>query len=127
MLQTYLVDGEVIDSLDLKALLIADGVCVDDEVCEAFAADCRVPMAIRQQGRRWGTALLPDRTVFAVADVGPASPFGLKVGANGRPCLTHRDRCLAEVTLPPATALFEQKTRAACRSAILPACRDGTP
>jgi len=109
MLQTYVVDGEVLDSLDLKVLLVGKGICVDDEVCEAFGSTHRVPRDVRKR-RRWGTLLLPDRTVASISDVGQASPFGLKIGPNGAPCLTHRKQFLAEVTFPPATALFEQKT-----------------
>jgi hypothetical protein len=54
--------------------------------------------------------LLPDRTVVGISDVGQASPFRLKVGTNGKPCLTHAEELVAEVDFPPATALLQQKT-----------------
>jgi hypothetical protein len=54
--------------------------------------------------------LLPDRTVVGISDVGRASPFRLKLGSNGKPCLVHREAFIAEVGFPPPTALFEQKT-----------------
>ena len=47
---------------------------------------------------------------MTLADVGHVSPFQLKIGSNGTPCLTHRDRFVTEVSFPPATTLFEQKT-----------------
>ena len=78
-------------------------------MCEAFAFHPPRSHGV-VRSRRWGTALLPDRTVVTIADVGQASPFRLKIGSNGMPCLTHRERFVAEVSFPPATALFEQKT-----------------
>lgn len=109
MLQSYVVDGQVLDSLDLKALLVGTGMLVDDEVCEAFRSTHRVPREVRKR-RRWGTLLLPDRTVVSISDVGQASPFRLKIGPNGAPCLTFGEEFVAEVDFPPATSLFEQKT-----------------
>jgi hypothetical protein len=109
MLQSYVVDGQVLDSLDLKAILVGKGICVEKEVCDAFRSTHRVPIAVREE-RRWGVFLLPDRTVVGISDVGKASPFRLKVGGNGKPCLTYGEEVVAEVTLPPATALFEQET-----------------
>ncbi|MGO8745692.1 MAG: radical SAM protein [Thermoguttaceae bacterium] len=105
----YVIDGEVLDSLDLKVLLVAEGMHVDDGVCETFASNYRVPTPLRNR-RRWGTGLLPDRTVVTLADVAETSPFHLKIGSNGTPCLTHRDRFVTEISFPPATSLFEQKT-----------------
>ena len=54
----YVIDGEVLDSLDLKVLLVAEGMHVDDGVCETFASNYRVPTPLRNR-RRWGTGLLP--------------------------------------------------------------------
>ena len=39
----YVIDGEVLDSLDLKVLLVAEGMHVGDEVCEAFASTTAFP------------------------------------------------------------------------------------
>jgi len=109
MLPSYVVDGQPLDSLDLKVLLVAEGTCVDDEVWESLASTHRVPLELMNR-RRWGAGLLPDRTVVSIADVGEASPFRLKIGSHGAPCLTHRHRFVAEISFPPATKLFEQTT-----------------
>ena len=109
MLQTYTVAGEVMDSLDLKVLLVGKGVHVDDEVCEALSRTRRAPRDVRKR-RRSGVLLLPDRTVVGVAGNDPATPFRVRMGDGGAPCLTWGDEFLAEVTFPPATALFEQTT-----------------
>jgi hypothetical protein len=105
----YVVDGQVLNSLDLKVLLIGNGMQVDDEVCEPLQATCRSPRDVRKR-RRSGALMLPDGMMVGIADVGPASPFRLKLGSNGAPCLTHREKFLAEVAFPPATALLEQTT-----------------
>ena len=110
MLQSYVVDGETLDSLDLKVLLVGNGIAVDDAVCEAFKHSHRVPADIRKRRRRWGTLFLPDQTVVSISDVGDASPFRLTIGSGGTPCLTHRDEFVTEVSFPPATRLFEQTT-----------------
>lgn len=109
MIQTYMVNGEVVDSLDLKVMLVGAGICVDEELCAAFARTHRVPRN-RRKRRRSGTLLLPDRTVVGVADNTPQSPFRLTISAGGTPCLTHGEEWITEVSFPPATALFEQTT-----------------
>ncbi len=109
MLESYRVNGQVVDSLDLKVLLVGNGVRIDEEVCEVFRATHRAPKDVRKR-RRSGTLLLPDRTVVGIADNDPASPFRLRIGSRGTPCLSFGDDFLAEVTFPPATALFEQTT-----------------
>lgn len=109
MLQTYTVDGSVLDSLDVKVLLVGQGVQVDDEVCEAMRTTCRVPRTVLNR-RKWGAMILPDETVVNVADVGQPTPFHLKLGRGGSPCLEMNGRFLTDVAFPPATALFDQTT-----------------
>lgn len=109
MLQTYIVDGVAIDSLDLKVLLVGAGVRVDEEVREVLGTTYRMPRNVRKR-RLSGTLLLPDRTVVGIASNDEGSPFALKLASGGTPCLTHRGEFLSEISFPPATALFEQTT-----------------
>jgi len=129
MLSKYRLDGEEVDSLDLKAMIVTRGVRVSNEIYRMFGKTCRVypdPLACN-------CFILPDRTVVHLTDVGfhlrylrsvmslsslrspksllqAPSPFGLEVSDSGTPILSHHGAKIAEVDFPPASHFYEQVT-----------------
>jgi len=106
MLHSYLVNRDVVDSLDLKVLLLSKGVCVHNEIWTTFARTHRLAPG----PRTCNNLFLPDGTVVHIADVGPAAPFHLELGVEGKPCLTCAGRLITEVSFPAATAFYDQRT-----------------
>ncbi|NLX99106.1 MAG: hypothetical protein GXY83_23450 [Rhodopirellula sp.] len=106
MLTELLLDGKRIDTLDLKALLLIQGVHVRAEVYETFGASHR----ISRDPLQCSALFLPDGTVVHIADIGAAAPFELSLGPRGNPCLLHRGEFVADVSLPSPTAFYRQRT-----------------
>lgn len=106
MLRTYTLNGEEIDSLELKTLLITRGLDIRDSIYEEFGKTHRLspdPLACN-------CLLLPDDTVVHMTHVGPTSPFSLNVAEGGGACLAHKGEFLADVSFPPKTRFYEQRT-----------------
>jgi len=108
MLGRYRLNGDDVDSLELKALVVTRGVNISPLVFERFSGSHRVsppgdPTAC-------DCFLLPDGSVVHAANVGERSPFALGVGEDGKPVLKYAGRDLTQVELPPATAFYEQRT-----------------
>lgn len=108
MLQTYKVNGQELDSLDLKVLLITRGMNIPDEIPEHFGASHRVMPASHPQA--CNCFILPDEVVVHMVNTGPSSGFGMEVGDSGKACLTYHGECLTEVDFPPRTQFYEQNT-----------------
>jgi hypothetical protein len=106
MLPVYSVDGERVDSLDLKALLLTRGIRVQPEVYRMFGSTHR----FSPDPMQCNALFLPDGTVVHIADVGAAAPFELALGAEGAPRLRHRGNFVADVSFPPATSFYRQRT-----------------
>jgi len=107
MLRKYLVNGEEIDSLELKVLLITKGVNVSaSEIYEQFGKTHR----ISQNPVECNCLILPGDIVVHLADVGPTSPFRLELSANGNPCLSYGDTPVTGVSFPPKTEFYRQCT-----------------
>ena len=106
MLRQFAVDGETLDSLDLKVLILTKGVFVDDEVYRALAATQR----ISPHPLECSALFLPDNTVVHLADVGPTAPFHLTLDHGDNPCLLRGDDFITNVSFPPKTDFYEQRT-----------------
>ena len=72
MLSTYRINGEVIDSLELKILLITKGINIlSDEVYERFSNTHRLSSFMNSGA--CNCLLLPDNTVVHIWNSGPQS------------------------------------------------------
>jgi hypothetical protein len=101
----YIVDGETVDSLELKVLLITKGVHVSsDEVYEQFGKTRR----ISKNPLECNCLILPGDIVVHLSDVGPSSPFRLEIGTNGSACLKFRGAHVTDVPFPPKTEFYRQ-------------------
>jgi len=106
MLRSYLVNGERVDALELKVLLITQGVQVSRGIYEQFGRTQR----ISQDPLQCNCLLLPDAIVVHMADVGPASRFCLESSAHGDACLCYDGIPVTEVSFPPQTEFYRQTT-----------------
>lgn len=102
-------EPDFLTSLDLKSLLIGAGVHYPDAVYQAVREWARLeppsnPLCCN------GLILPGDVAVHLHAN--PNSPFALGLDAGGQVCLFHEGTRLTEVTFPPATTYYDQKTRA---------------
>lgn len=108
MLQRYRLEGGEVDSLLLKVLLVTRGVNVSPEVFRRLGKTSRI--STPGDVAACDCIILPDRTIAHLANVGDRSPFSLVVGDGGAPVLRYEGRDVTEVSLPPATAFYEQRT-----------------
>jgi hypothetical protein len=106
MLPVFTVNGEKVDALDLKVLLLTRGIHVRAEVYESYGATYR----ISPDPVECNVLFLPGGTVVHVADIGAAAPFELTLGPEGKPWLYHGGGLVAEVSLPTPTAFYRQQT-----------------
>ena len=130
MLGQYRVNGENLDSLDLKVLLVTQGVRVSGEVYRQFGRTHRIypdPLTCN-------CLLLPDGTVVQIVDLAMhmgyikqaiswdalrnlryalelRTPFSLELADSGDPALLHKGEEITRVTFPPASRFYEQRTR----------------
>jgi hypothetical protein len=129
MRSSYLVDGEELDCLDLKALIVTKGVKVSRTVYEEFGRNHRLypdPLTCN-------CLILPDSTIVQMTDlalhmrylktailleairnirytVRLRTPFSLVVSPEGRPVLLHNDQFVTEVSFPRASRFYQQQT-----------------
>ena len=107
MLKKYTWNGEEIDSLELKILLITKGMNISPAIAERFEPTRRVsPM----DPQACNCLVLPDKTIVHMIHVGAQSPFTLDVDENGKACVAYRENFLTHVDFPPHTAFYEQTT-----------------
>ncbi len=129
MLKHYQLNGETVDSLDLKAMVVTRGVKVGGAVYKRFSATNRV----YPDPETCNCLLLPDGTVVQMTDlalhmrylkkaillealrnirhtVRLRTPFTLDVPPEGAPVLFHNGEPVTEVAFPPASRFYEQKT-----------------
>lgn len=107
--QSYLLDGEKVDVLDLKTLLITRGINVPDEIVNRFKTTHRLmdpnsPFACN-------CLLLPGRIPVHIFHIGDRAEFSLALNNSGKPCLTYRGKIVTEVDFPPQTGFYDQRTR----------------
>lgn len=106
MLCRYQVNGEELDSLELKVLLITKGINVAAEVCEKCGSSHR----ISQNPLECSCLILPGDVVVHMTDVGPMSPFRLEAVANGNANLLYQGTPVTDVSFPPPTDFYRQRT-----------------
>jgi hypothetical protein len=107
MLHTYDLDGLAVDSLDLKCLLIGNGMRYPASVHEAVAGRSRLEPPTNPYA--CNCVILPDDVAVHLT-INDASPFALGLDDDGCVCLFHHDTRLTEVSFPPATNYGDQKT-----------------
>jgi len=124
----YQINGEKLDCVDLKCLVISRGVNVDKDVYKTFSVDNRLnisPLACN-------CMILSDGTVVQLTDMSfhlryltgilswdnlkllryasqLGTPFNLKI-VDGKPALFHEKEFLDFVSFPPYTDFYKQKT-----------------
>jgi hypothetical protein len=108
MLNTYRVDGQELDSLDLKALLVTRGMSISPEVPKRFGATHRVRGLADPTG--CNCAILPDGVLVHMTHLGPGLPFTMDVDDSGNAYIAHKGQFLTNVTFPPKTEFYEQRT-----------------
>ena len=131
MLSSYRLNGEVVDSVDLKSLIISKGIKVSNRVYDRFSKTNRIypdPLTCN-------CLLLPDQTVVQMTDVALhlnyvrsslnlenlklmkyffqiSTPFKLDLADSGKPAIYYEGNKVVEVDLPPASHFYEQRTSA---------------
>jgi pyruvate-formate lyase-activating enzyme len=105
----FQLDGQAVDVLDLKTLLITRGINVPEAITAQFGRAHR--LAPTSDPFACNCLLLPGGVPAHLFHVGPASDFSLAVNSAGHPCLTHRGQIVTPVDFPPATRFYEQQTR----------------
>jgi hypothetical protein len=129
LITRYHINGEELDSLDLKALVVTRGIKVSSEVYKKFGNTSRIypdPLTCN-------ALILPDDTVVQMTDLAlhlkyvksmisfsnlkligqfskMSTPFRLGVSGSGKPVLMHDSDVVTEVRLPPKTHFYEQNT-----------------
>jgi hypothetical protein len=108
MLYRHRLNGEEIDSLELKVLLITRGVNVAAEVYEQYCGSHR----ISQNPLECSCLILPGNVVVHLTDAGPQSPFCLGIAPNGNASLSYEGTPVSDVFFPPQTDFYRQHTSA---------------
>lgn len=108
MLATFELDGQPADALDLKCLLIGTGLQYPSRVYDAVAGSARLEPPSNPHA--CNCIILPGEVAVHLT-VNEASPFALDLDEEGRTCLFHRGTRLTEVSFPPATDYYGQRTR----------------
>ena len=129
MLKQYQIGNDQLDSLDLKVLVVTRGVRVSCEIYERFGATHRIypdPLTCN-------CLILPDGTIVQMTDIGLhmrylkkaillealrnlknvlylQTPFTLEVAPSGLPVLLHDGSFVTDVSFPPASRFYQQKT-----------------
>jgi hypothetical protein len=107
MLTKHPLNGEWVDPLDLKVLLIGAGARVPEESYWRLATSYR--LADPTNLMACNCVILPGG-VAAHITANDESPFSVGITDAGRPCLHHNGAFVTEVDLPPHTNFYEQKT-----------------
>jgi hypothetical protein len=108
MLAAYDLDGQPVDALDLKCLLIGTGMRYPARVYAAVADRARLEPPSNPYA--CNCIILPGEVAVHLT-INEASPFALDLD-DGRVCLFHNGKRLTEIALPPATSYYSQRTRA---------------
>jgi pyruvate-formate lyase-activating enzyme len=107
MLQTYGLKGRDVDSLDVKLMLVTEGVNVAaEELTAQFGKTHRCnltdPFATDE-------IALPDGIAIYVHH-NPASRFRLRLGGSGKACLACDGELITEVEFPPYTDYYQRRS-----------------
>lgn len=128
---TYSFENEIIDSVDLKALLISRGVKVSNKIYQKFGNHFR----LSPNPLECNTIILPDNTIVQLTDLAfhmeyirktiswntlkqlkyfsqLKTSFQLDVDETGSPTLYHKKQTITKVSFPKETNFYSQKTSA---------------
>lgn len=109
MLHRYILNGEEIDSIDLKVLLVTKGINIpSDEIFKRFGETNR--LSSFKDPQSCNCLLLPDNTVVHITDIGPQSPFSMAIDEDGVVSIEYEGEFVTEVQFPPQTEFYEQHT-----------------
>ncbi|MBS3937675.1 MAG: radical SAM protein [Peptococcaceae bacterium] len=129
MLRTYQLNGECLDSIDLKVLVISKGVKVSKQVYSEFGKTSR----IFPDPLKCNCFLLPDGTVTQLTDLAfhlnylksalswdalkkikyfseLNTPFSLDISDSGTPALFYHGKIVTDVQFPSYSDFYKQKT-----------------
>lgn len=120
----YIIDGNKIDSVELKCLIISRGVLVDEAVYQHHKGVSR----LSRSPLCCNCLLLSDETVAQLTDLTPhlryisnmlnaetpnaenlVTPFSLKMSGDST-VLCYKNEEIDTITFPPATDFYKQKT-----------------
>ncbi len=106
-LHKFRVNGEDLDALELKILLITQGINVPVvDVYEQFSRTHR----LSPDPLECSCLLLPGNIVVHLTAVGLQSPFNLRLSDRGEAYLDYNGEFVTEVSFPPATRFYAQQT-----------------
>ncbi len=129
MTTLYSLNGRMIDSLELKIMLITKGIKVSNKIYQQFCGKFR----IYPDPLMCNCLILPDNIIVQITDIALhmrylknvisleslhnmrymfqiKTPFRLIVSKSGTPVLLHNDEEVTEVSFPPASKFYEQNT-----------------
>ncbi|MEG0492575.1 MAG: hypothetical protein RR696_05175 [Clostridia bacterium] len=127
-MSSYSFGNELLDSIELKALVVSRGLKVQREVYQHFENTTRLSVS----PLCCNCFLLPDQTIVQLTDMGfhlkylsgmlswsnlkllryasqLGTPFTLEM-RDGQPCLCANGALVTPISFPPATAFYKQKT-----------------
>jgi hypothetical protein len=125
----YEIDGQSIDSVDLKALIVSRGIKVSSRIYKKFGKTNRV----YPDPLKCNCMILPDGTIVQMTDLAvklnylkdalswdnlkqikyfsqSKTPFTLDLSEAGNPAIFHNGAKMTEVTFPAASRFYQQKT-----------------
>lgn len=100
------LNGQKVDVLDLKTLLLTRGINLPNKVVEQFGKTHR--LAPTSHPFACNCLVLPGGIPAHLFHIGPSAEFSLVV-KDGRPWLTHLGKPITEVGFPRATSFYQQK------------------
>ena len=107
MLATYDIDGDTANLLDIKCLLIGNGMRYPQRVYDAVSAWARLEPPSNPYS--CNCINLPGEIAVHLS-INDASPFGLDLDNDEQVCLYHNGTRLTEVSFPPATQYYDRRT-----------------
>lgn len=128
-MNTYIIDGQSIDSFELKAMIVSMGIKVSNQIYKKFGDTYR----IYPDPLKCNCLILLDGTVVQLTDLAPhlnylkgvlswdtlkqvkyftqmKTPFSLDVSETGQPSIYYKDKKITDVNFPKASMFYEQKT-----------------
>ena len=104
----FCLDGQDMDVLDLKTLLVTRGIDVPEDVIAHFRPNHRLAPA--GDPFACDCLILPGGVPAHMFNVGLGADFSIAIDSTEGPCLTYRGQPVTAVDFPPATRFFEQET-----------------
>jgi len=101
------LDGQTVDALDLKTLLITCGINVPEEITPHFGSTHRLAPTSKPFACNCLLLLLPGGIPARLFHVGPGADSSLAVDAAGGPCSTFWGQSVTPVDFSPATRFYQ--------------------